>query len=122
MQFSRQLILQKNKEVLLEQVAEASGLFARLKGLLGTKSLGPQQGLWIRQCNSIHTFFMQFQIDCLFLSADMKVVSWKTNIQKSRVVTPVWKATSVIETSAGVIQRLVDAGKIQQGDDVHVCP
>ena len=120
--YNHKLILKKNNEVLLGEVAEASSLFSRLKGLLGTKALNPHQGLWIRRCNSIHTFFMKFQIDCLFLSSEMKVVSWKTNIPKGRVVAPVWKATSVVETSAGVIQRLVDAGKIQQGDDVHVCP
>lgn len=122
MTFNQKLIHGKSNQTLLVEVAEAASLASRLQGLLGRKNLNSNQGLWIRRCNSIHTFFMQFNIDCLFLNADMQVVAWRTNIPRNRVVLPIWRANSVVETSAGVIQQLVEAKQLQQGDIVHVCP
>jgi uncharacterized membrane protein (UPF0127 family) len=122
MTFNQKLIHSKSNQTLLAEIAQADTLSSRLKGLLGRKNLSSHQGLWIRRCNSIHTFFMQFNIDCLFLNSNMQVVSWKTNIPRRRVILPVWRASSVIETSAGVIQSLVEAKQLQQGDSVHVCP
>ncbi|MFN7903737.1 MAG: DUF192 domain-containing protein [Pseudobdellovibrionaceae bacterium] len=121
MNFNQKLVLSHNNLILIEQLAEASNIFSRLKGLLGTQSLQSNQGLWILRCNSIHTFFMKFDIDCLFLSREMKVIDWRTNIPRRRMIAPIWKATSVVETSAGVIQQMIDKKQIHQGDKLHVC-
>lgn len=121
MQFAQKLIQSKDHSVLLPELAIADHVFARMKGLLGISELGVGQGLWIHRCNSIHTFFMKFDIDCLFLNQRMEIVGWRTHVQRQRIVFPIWQASSVIETSAGVIEALVQAGRIGQGDKVHVC-
>lgn len=42
----------------------ADGYWTRLRGLIGSKPLEPGEGLLIVPCNSIHTHFMGFPIDC----------------------------------------------------------
>lgn len=53
----------------------ADSYFPRLIGLMGAKSLEPGEGLLIRPCNSIHTHFMRFPIDVLYVSREDKVVA-----------------------------------------------
>jgi uncharacterized membrane protein (UPF0127 family) len=106
----------KQNQILLSDLEIASDLFSRAKGLLGKKQISNQQGLWIHDCNSIHTFLMNFSIDCIFLDSKLKVKSLKSNIKPGRLVWPQWGAKSVIEVSAGQIQSM----NIQIGDELHV--
>jgi hypothetical protein len=56
------------------RVAKAESLRDRMRGLLGRDSLPEGEGLWIIPCPQIHTFFMRFSIDVLFLDERLKVV------------------------------------------------
>ena len=60
--------------VLADRVQRASSLLARLRGLARTRALADGEGLLIERCNAIHTFFMRFAIDAVFLSRDLRVV------------------------------------------------
>ncbi|HLD40830.1 MAG TPA: DUF192 domain-containing protein, partial [Candidatus Omnitrophota bacterium] len=62
----RVINLTKNT-VVAQNAGIADNLFSRMRGLLGRKSLNLQEGLILRPCNSIHTFFMRFPIDVVFL-------------------------------------------------------
>jgi uncharacterized membrane protein (UPF0127 family) len=46
----------------------------RLKGLLGRSGLERGEGLLLRPASSIHTFFMRFPIDAVFLDRDLTVL------------------------------------------------
>ena len=79
----------------------ARTLFARIKGLIGTKRLPPGEGLLILHCNAIHTFFMSFAIDATFLDRDDRVVKVVRNIPPWRPF--VWggfRAVKVLETAS----------------------
>lgn len=52
----------------------ANTFWQRLKGLLGTRSLLPGQGLLISPCDSIHMFGMQYAIDVAFLNSSYRVI------------------------------------------------
>jgi uncharacterized membrane protein (UPF0127 family) len=52
----------------------ADSLWTRGVGLLTRSSLGPAEGLLIEPCTSVHTFFMRFPIDVLYLDQDNVVV------------------------------------------------
>lgn len=73
------------------------------QGLLKHISLEPGDGLWIKGTNAVHTFFMKFPIDLVYLSKDKKVV-------KTRHAVPAWRlsmalgAASILELPAGVIR------------------
>jgi len=101
----RKLKLKNTETELLPQLEVAEHFFSRLKGLLGTATLPEGQGLWIHRCNSIHTFFMKYTIDCIFLDADLRVVSLVPSVSPGRMVWPQAKADSVIEIAAGQLQK-----------------
>ena len=84
----------------------------RSKGLLGRDGLGSGEGLWIVPCESVHTFFMRFAIDLVYLDR-------KNKVKKVRSAVPPWRlsacltAHSVIELPAGTIQStLTEPGDI----------
>ena len=57
----------------------------RARGLIGTKDLAPSEGLLIEKCNAIHTFFMSFPIDAIFLDGDNHVVKTVRDVRPWRV-------------------------------------
>ncbi len=84
----------------------AKGFFERLVGLMGESELQHGEGLWIEPCNSIHTFFMKFPIDVLYLDREGKVVEIQREIKPWRVAKPVFNAHSVIELPSGSTRHL----------------
>ncbi|PWU20350.1 MAG: DUF192 domain-containing protein [Bdellovibrio sp.] len=97
-----------------------------MRGLLGTGNLREDQGLWILPGNSIHTFFMNYAIDCVFLDRQRAVRSIHSNVHPWRIVWPQWRALSVIEMKAGRAKELNihvgDQLRMQAGDAGHAGP
>lgn len=83
----------------------ATNVWLRLKGLLGTESLADGEGLLIRPCQSIHTFFMAYPIDVLFVDRYSRIVHLCRAMAPYRVSRYVWRAKFVIELPAGTIDR-----------------
>jgi len=107
--------LSQNK-VFLKDLRIADRLWSRMKGLLGTQELHSEQGLWIHHCNSIHTFFMSYAIDCVFVDAKLKIKALRKNVRPGQLVWPIRGAKSVIEMKAGQIEKL----GLQIGDELYV--
>jgi len=88
----------------------------RRKGLLGRDHLPPGAGLWIKPCEAVHTFFMRFAIDLVYLDR-------KNRIRKVRHSVAPWRlsaclsAASVLELPSGTAQ----ATGTQPGDLVEFC-
>ncbi|MEZ4819730.1 MAG: DUF192 domain-containing protein [Bdellovibrionota bacterium] len=95
--------LQKNNAVISDHVIQADTFGKRLKGLIGYKQLPPNHSILIKPCKSIHTFFMRFPIDVLFLSDQNDVIAMYKALQPYRITATVRKACAVLETNAGVI-------------------
>lgn len=71
----------------------------RARGLIGTRSLPPGEGLLIEKCNAIHTFFMSFPIDAVFLDRENRIVRTVKGIRPWRpFVWGGWRAVKVLET------------------------
>ena len=104
------------KITLANHVEQATSLLKRIQGLIGRSQLDPSHTLWIPHCNSIHTFFMKFPIDVVFVSKHLIVKSIRRNIQPGRITLPVWGASSVFEFSSGAIQQK----DIAKGDQLYV--
>jgi uncharacterized protein len=60
-------------KILASPVYCASTYYQRMKGLLGRTSMEGIEGLYIPRCRSIHTFFMKFSIDIVFMDKTHKV-------------------------------------------------
>ncbi|MGD0893367.1 MAG: DUF192 domain-containing protein [Terracidiphilus sp.] len=86
-------------------------------GLLGRKGLGSGEGLWIIPCESVHTFFMKFPIDLVYLDRNKE-------IKKLRDAVPAWRlsaclsAHSILELPAGTIR----SSQSQLGDILEFSP
>lgn len=88
----------------------ATSILARMKGLLGKESLKNGQGLLIRPCNSIHTFFMKFPIDAVFLDKDNRVVVIFRNLPTYRLTSIYRKSVAVLELPAGTVTDSISIG------------
>ena len=89
----------------------------RRTGLLKHETLRPGDGLWIVPCESVHTFFMKFAIDLVYLDKSRKV-------RKIRHGVPPWRlsaclpADSILELPAGTAER---TGTLA-GDQLEITP
>jgi uncharacterized membrane protein (UPF0127 family) len=71
-----------NNISLSEDALPAYSFAKRLKGLLGRQSLRRGQAMLLRPANSIHTFFMRFPIDVLFVDKNNMVIKTINNIPR----------------------------------------
>lgn len=77
---------------------------ARNKGLLGRSGLPPGGGLWITPCQSVHTFFMKFPLDLVYIGRDKRVKKVRRNVPAWRV-SACLTAHSILELPAGAIDQ-----------------
>ncbi|MGZ4160804.1 MAG: DUF192 domain-containing protein [Neobacillus sp.] len=91
-----------NRTELADNVSKAD-TFYKLKGLMFTKSLPAGHGLLIQPCQSIHTFFMNYSIDVLYLSKDFEIVGLDETLKPAKVGKYQKRAYSVLELPAGTI-------------------
>lgn len=98
-------IVNQTKNTTLSQKAIlASTLFKRLKGLLGRRDLNPGEALILKPCNSIHTLFMHFPIDVLFVDRNSRVIDAIPNLKPFRLTYIYLKAVYAIELPAGTLK------------------
>jgi uncharacterized membrane protein (UPF0127 family) len=83
-----------------ERCTVADRMLSRMRGLLGRKGLEPGEGLLIRPAPSIHTFFMRFPIDVVFLARDGNVLKVSPNVGPWRMRS-CHRAVAVLELAAG---------------------
>jgi len=106
----------KNGKELANAVTVADRLLKRMKGLLGKSEMSAGEALWIRPCMSIHTFWMRFSIDVVFLNKKNRVVAIIKNLQPNRMTRLYLSAVSVLELPAGILEA-TDTGV---GDEIKI--
>lgn len=91
----------KVEKPLATNVWLANNPLTRLKGLLGKKTLQTNQGLWITPCNGVHSCFMQFRFDALFISKSGEVLHIIDDMAPWGFSPMIKGAKSVLELPAG---------------------
>jgi len=91
--------------VVCETCTVADRAPARLRGLLGRRGLASGEGLLLTPAPSIHTWFMRFPIDAVFLDGNLTVLAVRPNVRPWRIAGR-RGARSVLELSAGDAARL----------------
>ena len=76
----------------------------RRTGLLKHKGLEAGQGLWIVPCESVHTFFMKFPIDLVYIDRHQRVRKVRARVGPWRMSLCL-TAHSILELPAGAIER-----------------
>jgi len=98
----KEIIRQADNAVIAKPCFVADNFLDRFLGLMGEESLSAGSGLLITSCNSVHTFFMRFPIDLVYLNSKGTVLSVNKNMKPWRVGFPVFGACSVFELPAGM--------------------
>ena len=101
----RELILRRaDGTVVCGRCTLADNPLTRLRGLLGREGLDAGEGLLLRPASSIHTFFMRFPIDAVFLDRDFAVLGIEDGIAPWRAASQ-RGAKAVLELPAGESSR-----------------
>lgn len=74
----------ENGDVVVDECAVADSPGSRLRGLLGRSELRPGEGLLLRPASAIHTCFMRFPIDAVFLDRELRVVGIADDVRPWR--------------------------------------
>jgi len=103
---SSQILYNKTRgNVVAARVMWADTFQRRLRGLMGCARADFPTGtaLVINPCKQVHTFFMRFAIDVLFVDSDLCVVQALQQLCPNRVSPYVKSARRVIELPPGTI-------------------
>lgn len=92
---------------LIPKVWRADNPWARLRGLLGRRPLrgGAAEALLLVPCNSVHTFWMRYALDIVFLDADERVLGWQCGLRPWRMKA-LLRAKHTLELAAGGLDGL----------------
>ncbi|MFD1037347.1 DUF192 domain-containing protein [Virgibacillus byunsanensis] len=99
------LVNLSNDKVIAETVNQAYSFVKRLKGLMFTDKLESGTGVHIRPCQSVHTFFMNYSIDIIYLNKANIVVAIDEALPPGKVGGRYADAVSVIELPTGTTGR-----------------
>jgi uncharacterized membrane protein (UPF0127 family) len=90
--------------IVCERVVVADRAHRRMRGLLGHRYLREGEGMVLRPAWSIHTAFMRFPIDVVFLDADQVVIRIEPEVRPWRTVS-CRGAREIVELAAGECRR-----------------
>ena len=90
--------------VVCERCLLAETPFARMRGLLGRSGLSSGEGLLLRPAGSVHTAFMRFAIDVVFLDRDLRVLKVASDLAPWRTAA-CRGARAALELPAGEANR-----------------
>jgi|SRR5438093_12624382 len=100
------IVRNADRDTLLGEAIEvADTAVRRVKGLLGRQCLEDGQGLLFKQCSSLHTLFMRFPIDILFIDKKGKVLRSRSDVTPFKFVAAPLRAQYALELPAGSIER-----------------
>lgn len=88
-----------------ETVIKAESFWKRLKGLLGTRELPEDTGLLLKPCRQIHTWWMNYPIDVLYLDSHGRILHIDSEVPPNTWKKPVKKADMVLEIKAGLCRK-----------------
>lgn len=92
-----------NGTVLADHIEVASNFKKRLKGLIGRLGLNQGEAFILLPCNSIHTCFMNFSIDVLFVDKEAVVLQSLENMRPFRFSPVISRSYMVVELPSGHI-------------------
>ena len=100
--------------VLAEEVEQACSFFKRLKGLMFRRQMAPKTALLLAPCPQIHTCFMRFAIDVVFVDKEDAVVYVLENLKPWRLSPIVHRAAKTLEMPAGTLK-----GRVKIGEKIY---
>lgn len=98
------MILNTTRGTCVARHVEVAGTyFKRGVGLMFRSALAPEHGMWIEPCAWIHSGFMRFPFDALFVDKNRKVIFLIKSMKPWRISPWVKGGDAVLELPAGAI-------------------
>lgn len=104
-------LVNKNGDIISHKMVMATNFLSRIKGLMFSENLPDCDGFLISPCNSIHTFFMRYSLDILFLDKDFKVVMPLYDLSPWRMTWIYFNSRHVLEMKAGTMTKGIKIGE-----------
>lgn len=102
--------------VLADRATMADTFTTRLVGLLGRVGLAAGEGLVLKPCQAVHTLFMRFPIDVIFVDPGLRVVRTTSALAPYRQSAYQRDAKCIIELPSGTIA----SSGTKVGDQLHI--
>ena len=103
------------QDVFAENLKLNDTFFSRLIGLMFKKNLPAGSGVVLKPCTQIHTCFMRFNIDVIFLDTDLQVLHVIENMKPWRLSPLFLKARYTVELPANTLK-----GRVKKGDKLSL--
>ena len=113
-----QLMNARTEAVVASEVEVADNRESRRKGLLGRAQLDPAAALVLTPCFSVHTAFMRFPIDVVFVDRNGVVLKIVRHMGPWRIAAA-WRAHTTIEFAAGALS---GPREVSVGDRLYLGP
>lgn len=107
---------QTRNTLLVENLEIADNIWTRFLGLMGRQNLPDGHGLWLEPCADIHSFFMRFLFDAVFVNKNGIVLYMKESMKPSGFTHWVKGGRAVLELPAGTIAKT----NTQLGDTIVI--
>ena len=104
-----------NNQILGQGVVVADTWQMRTKGLIGRSKLDSGEGLLIKNCKAIHTWFMRFPIDVVFMDKNYCVVKTISQLKPFRLAFGGRSAQHTLELPSDTI----NSAQVRIGDMVN---
>lgn len=102
--------IKKGDVEIAKKVEVADSFMTRLLGLMFSSGLGEKDGLLFYPSNSIHTFFMNYPIDVVFMDKKDTVVKFIPSMKPWRMTRMYFGAYKVLEMMGGSLQEDLKPG------------
>ena len=89
-------VKEESGRLLLNRVKIADNFWLKLIGLMGKKALPEGEGLFLKKVKSVHTCFMRFPIDVIYLDRGYRVIAKET--------LPPWRCGKIYRKAAHVLE------------------
>lgn len=106
------------EKILSDNILVADNPVTRVIGLMFKKKLVGADGLLLEPCNSIHTFFMRYSLDIVYLSKTNQVVKIIRNLKPWRMTWIYFQARKTLELPAGKLPLEIKEGDILEVTNV----
>lgn len=106
-----------NDKNISKNITLADTFWLRLTGLIPRKGLQPDEGLLIRPCRQVHTWFMSFALDIIFLDKEGQIVYLLPEMKPGKISPFIKEGFQVLELAPGAIS--VHQLKIGERLEIH---
>ncbi|MGO8746613.1 MAG: DUF192 domain-containing protein [Thermoguttaceae bacterium] len=112
---TRRLLSETTGKTVVAQLRIADGFWSRLVGLQLRRPLPSDAGLLLVPCNSVHTCFVRFPVDVVFLDRRGVVLAVRRGLRP-------WRLALGPRGSRAVLEVLAGSTDLQPGEKLRIEP